>query len=211
MDIYPLFPLQIVVYPLEQLNLHIFEHRYRELIKDCQELDLLFGIPTYRKGHSLDYGSLIRLVKIEKQYPDGRLDIRTEGVQVIRVKKYLDKLPQKLYPGGELSLIDLDLELDHSKCDDIKEMLSELYSFMSIKDIPKALGKETFYTTQIAHKVGFNTDQEYYFLQLETEIERQDYMLDHLDKLVPMARSMEEMRKKIQLNGHFKDILPPEV
>jgi len=48
-------------------------------------------------------------------------------------------------------------------------------------------------------------------LQIETERLRQEYMLEHLDKLVPMARSMEEMRKKVQQNGHFKDILPPEV
>ena len=33
----PLFPLQIVVFPGEDLNLHIFEPRYKELIKDCEE------------------------------------------------------------------------------------------------------------------------------------------------------------------------------
>ena len=211
MELIPLFPLQIVVYPLEQLNLHIFEPRYRQLIHDCNEGEIQFGIPTYREGYSLDYGSLVKLTKIEKQYPDGRMDIRTEGIKVIRVKKYFNNFPDKLYPGGEVSTLDLDLEFDISKCGEIKQKLLELYGFMSIKEIPKALKEDIFYTTQVAHKVGFNSDQEYYFLQIESELSRQEYMLSHLDKLIPMARSMEEMRKKIQLNGHFKDILPPEV
>jgi len=211
MKIYPLFPLQIVVYPLEELNLHIFEPRYRQLIHDCETDDIHFGIPTFRKGLELDYGSLVKLVKIEKQYPDGRMDIRTKGIQVLRVNKYFQKYPDKLYPGGEISLLELDLNHDPNMCYEIKEHLMELYSFMSIKEIPKALNQEEFYSTQIAHKVGFNQDQEYHFLQIETERLRQEYMLEHLDKLVPMARSMEEMRKKVQQNGHFKDILPPEV
>ena len=33
----PIFPLGIVVYPGEELNLHIFEPRYKQLIKECYE------------------------------------------------------------------------------------------------------------------------------------------------------------------------------
>ena len=211
MQLYPLFPLELVVYPLEELNLHIFEPRYRQLINDCEQHKELFGIPTFRKGSTLDYGTLVKIVKIEKQYPDGRMDIRTEGVQTFRLKKYLEVHPGKLYPGGELDLIDLELDRDELMCFDIKEKLLELYSFMSITSIPSALNNDLFYTTQVAHKVGFNKDQEYHFLKIPTERERQEYMLNHLHALIPIARNMEEMRKKIQLNGHFKDILPPKV
>ena len=211
MQIYPLFPLELVVYPKEELNLHIFEPRYRQLINDCEEHKVLFGIPTFRKGFALDFGSLVKIVNIEKQYPDGRMDVRTEGVQSFRVIKFLEIHPSKLYPGGEVQLIDLELNRDEMKCFDIKKKLMELYSFMSITSVPAALDSDLFYTTQVAHKVGFNFDQEYHFLQIPTEIERQEYMLNHLENLIPIARNMEEMRKKIQLNGYFKDILPPKV
>ena len=93
----------------------------------------------------------------------------------------------------------------------IKEKLLELYNFMNIQTIPKPLEKNNFYTFEIAHKVGFNSDQEYQFLQIPTENDRQEYMLAHLNSLIPFARNMEEMRKKIQQNGHFKDILPPKI
>ena len=42
----PIFPLGIVVYPGEMLNLHIFEPRYKELIKDCHQQKKPFGIPA---------------------------------------------------------------------------------------------------------------------------------------------------------------------
>lgn len=42
----PIFPLGVVVYPDEQLNLHIFEPRYKQLIRDCIAENKPFGIPA---------------------------------------------------------------------------------------------------------------------------------------------------------------------
>ncbi len=41
----PIFPLGIVVYPQEQLNLHVFEPRYKQLVKECLTEQKPFGIP----------------------------------------------------------------------------------------------------------------------------------------------------------------------
>ncbi|MEO1628994.1 MAG: LON peptidase substrate-binding domain-containing protein, partial [Bacteroidota bacterium] len=43
----PLFPLKLVVYPGEQLNLHIFEPRYKQLIRECEQNKVTFGIPAF--------------------------------------------------------------------------------------------------------------------------------------------------------------------
>lgn len=211
MDVYPLFPLELVVFPLEKLNLHIFEPRYRQLINDCKKDKFLFGIPTYRKDEPLKYGSLVRLLEIKKKYADGRMDVKTEGVCVFEMNEYLQIYPDRLYPGGHLTKKKLILQNEILLNVEIKDRLLELYDFMNINAIPKALEKNNFYTFEIAHKVGFNADQEYAFLQIPTELERQEYMLAHLNNLIPIARNMEEMRKKVQQNGHFKDILPPKI
>lgn len=211
MSLVPLFPLELVVFPLEKLNLHIFEPRYRQLISDCQQGDIHFGIPTYRKGFAMDYGTMVKLKRIEKVHDDGRMDISTEGVELFRINEYLDVYPDKLYPGGRVTTLPLYLDKDDTKCDEIRDMLIDMYNFMNIQKSPKALSKEVFSTFEIAHKVGFNQDQEYEFLQITTEHERQDYLINHLKLLLPVARNMEEMRKKIQLNGHFKDVLPPKI
>lgn len=57
----PIFPLDIVVYPGEHLNLHIFEPRYKQLIRECLDEQKHFGIPSVQKktyaGHGYAYGS----------------------------------------------------------------------------------------------------------------------------------------------------------
>ena len=44
MDELGLFPLGIVLLPTEQLPLHIFEERYKDLIGECLEADTEFGL-----------------------------------------------------------------------------------------------------------------------------------------------------------------------
>jgi ATP-dependent Lon protease len=34
--------------------------------------------------------------------------------------------------------------------------------------------------------------------------------VDHLEALIPRVRKMEDLRRRIQSNGHFKDF-PPEI
>ncbi|MFN9379919.1 MAG: LON peptidase substrate-binding domain-containing protein, partial [Bacteroidota bacterium] len=50
MRVLPLFPLQLVVFPNEKVNLHIFEPRYKKLIRHCEENSENFGIIPYIKG-----------------------------------------------------------------------------------------------------------------------------------------------------------------
>jgi Lon protease-like protein len=46
----PLFPLNLVAFPLEDLNLHIFEQRYRDLINECLDEGKTFGVPVFWTG-----------------------------------------------------------------------------------------------------------------------------------------------------------------
>ena len=206
----PLFPLELVVFPGQNLNLHIFESRYRQLVHECQTQQLTFGIPRYREDTPMQYGTEVRIVKIAMTYPDGRMDIITQGVGPLVVNRYLKKHPDKLYPGGYVTRQYWDNDGINQLYKDLKERLLSLYEYMNITKIPKILSGP-FTTFQIAEKVGFNPDQEYAFLQIPGEEERQLYMLDHLSLLIPKIKAMEEMRKKIQMNGHFRNVIPPKV
>lgn len=80
-----LFPLQTVLYPHAQLPLHIFEQRYRTMIKLCIEHDVPFGVVQIVQGREVGgraetekIGTVARIVKA-KEYPDGRMMIRTRG------------------------------------------------------------------------------------------------------------------------------------
>ena len=210
MKLIPLFPLELVVFPYEELNLHIFEPRYRQLILDCHEKRMSFGIPYYRHGAPLQYGTIVELTMISNTYDDGRMDIKTKGIRPFDIKRFVKQFPEKLYPGGIVEELYWEIEGDIQMMQRIKSKLADLYDYMQIKTQLEALHRP-FVTFEIAHKVGFNKDQEYAFLQIIAEVDRQQFMLDHLDKMIPMIREAEAMRKKIQLNGHFKHIQPPLV
>ncbi len=55
----PIFPLNVVLYPGEMLNLHIFEPRYKELVKECFGNSKPFGIPAVINGHVAEFGTLV--------------------------------------------------------------------------------------------------------------------------------------------------------
>ena len=63
----------------------------------------------------------------------------------------------------------------------------------------------------MGHHVGLSLEQEYELLSISSEEDRQDYMLEHLERLIPIVKDMETLRKRVQMNGHFKNIIPPNV
>jgi hypothetical protein len=208
--ILPLFPLRLVVFPGEDLNLHIFEPRYKQLINECHERGTTFGIPAYIDNNIQPIGTEIELVNIDKRYDDGKMDVRTRGTGIFKVLEFFMKMENRLYTGAEIERLSFDSDGDFLKNEQILERLGELYDILQIrKPIPEH--SPAFNTYQIAHLVGFTLEQEYAFLCIPEELRRQDYMLTHLDRLLPMAKEMEQLRRKVQMNGHFKNVIPPEV
>ena len=96
----PIFPLGIVVYPGEDLNLHIFEPRYKELINDIKDSKKLFGIPSVINNKVNEMGTLVELTSISKVYDNGEMDIKTKGVKIFRILEVIKTLPDKLYSGA---------------------------------------------------------------------------------------------------------------
>ncbi len=206
----PLFPLQLVVFPGEQLNLHIFEPRYRQLIKECEEEGITFGIPAYLEGAVQEVGTEVQLTSVVKRYESGELDITTEGVSIFRIQKFMRKAPEKLYAGAEIEPIAINTKGDFVKAERLLEQVEELFDLLNIdKDVPE--NTDAFNTYDIAHHVGMNVQQEYELLCIPDEVERQDFLLEHLDRLIPTVREMENLRKRVQMNGHFKNIIPPKI
>src|SRR5438067_144361 len=93
----PIFPLALVVYPGESLNLHIFEPRYRQLIKDCLDNKKPFGIPPVIKEDVHEYGTLLEIAEVSKTYDNGEMDIKTRGIKVFRILEVIRSVPDKLY------------------------------------------------------------------------------------------------------------------
>ncbi len=209
-DFLPLLPLKLVVFPNEKLNLHIHEPRHKQIIRECEENGITFGIPAFIDGKIMNFGTEIRLIDIEKRHPDGELDIKTKGVGVFKIQEYYSITPQKLYSGADIERIQNNPTGDPQLNSLILENLEELFATLNINS--KILSaREQFNTYNFAHNVGLSIEQEYEFLCLPTELERQNYILQHLKRLIPVIREMERLRMRAQLNGHFKKIISPEI
>src|SRR6202042_3914216 len=96
----PIFPLSIVVYPGESLNLHIFEPRYKQLINECHAEGKPFGIPTVINDKVSEMGTLMNITEIVSTSENGEMDIKTEGISVFRILEVIKRVPEKLYSGA---------------------------------------------------------------------------------------------------------------
>ena len=79
MSLLPLFPLDLVLFPGTPLPLHIFEPRYREMISECLDQKKSFGVVRAKEDGVAEIGCTAEIITVAKKYPDGRMDIVTEG------------------------------------------------------------------------------------------------------------------------------------
>jgi hypothetical protein len=120
-----LFPLQILLLPGEKMRLHIFEERYRQLLVDCREMNIPFGIPFTLNGNLTGYGCVAKLTKVIQEHGNGASDIEIEAIQIFKITQYYNRLGEKLYPGGEVDILD-NLELNPVS----EELMQELGAYM---------------------------------------------------------------------------------
>ncbi len=83
----PLFPLDVVLFPGMPLPLHIFEERYKEMIGECLEQGMEFGVVRSQREGLAIAGCTAVITEVLRRYPDGRLDIQTEGRQRFEIEQ----------------------------------------------------------------------------------------------------------------------------
>lgn len=201
----PIFPLGIVVYPGEKLNLHIFEPRYKQLIKECHQGKKPFGIPSVIENKLQENGTLVNITELSKEYDNGEMDIKTQGEKIFRVLEIIKEVPDKLYSGAIVNYPD-NREMGNTELmRKIMKGIRELHKLLSVeKDFKKPDDELNSY--EVAHHIGLTLQEEYDLLGLTDELQRQEFLKRHLTKVIPMVAEMEGLKEKIKQNGHFKNL-----
>ncbi len=114
--IIPIFPLPLVQFPGAVTPLHIFEPRYRQMVKDLVAGDKTFGI-IYRndeimlESERLPLGSIGCAVEIavQQELPDGRSNILCVGVSRFHLVGYIEGEP---YIQAQIEFFDDDIAFD---------------------------------------------------------------------------------------------------
>ena len=207
-NLIPLFPLSLVVYPGEDLNLHVFEPRYRQLIDECIAGEKTFGIPAFIDNKLPGYGTEVHVTTLHKRYDDGRMDVKTRGLRIFKLTDFQNPIPGKLYAGGEIDRLEPEVVLPTGTyLTQLTDQLRRLYDLLQI-ETDYDPEKSPLFSYSIAHKVGLSIEQEYELLTLATEVKRQRFLIRHLDKVIPVVADMERTKERIKLNGHFKNLDP---
>ena len=99
-----MFPLSAVLFPHAQIPLHVFEPRYRALVRDCLAGDARFGVVLIERGAEVGGGDQRMAVGTRAvitkaaSLSDGRWLLAVQGAVRIRVGEWLadDPYPQAM-------------------------------------------------------------------------------------------------------------------
>ncbi|MFB6247828.1 MAG: LON peptidase substrate-binding domain-containing protein [Salinibacter sp.] len=208
-DSLPLFPLNLVLYPGERLPLHIFEDRYKELTRYCLDHDVPFGIVRVEDDDLATVGTTARIQEVVSRYDDGRLDIAVEGEERFELREMYD---EKSYFTGDVVL----LEDEQSEVDlDLKERV--ITQHMKLLELAGRTVRPDLYedvqtlSYVLARNAALDGDQKQKLLELTSENDRIEYLIQHFESLIPRVEQKEDVHRRIRSNGHFKDFPPEEV
>jgi Lon protease-like protein len=201
----PIFPLSVVVYPGEDLNLHIFEPRYKELITECIAAKKSFGIPVVIGKNMNELGTLMEITEVSKVYGNAEMDIKTKGIKVFRILEVIKEIPDKLYSGAIVNYPKNIERGDRLLMQKVIKVVQQLHKLLKVANKFKKPETE-LWSYDVAHHVGLSLEEEYELLGLMNELQRQEYLKRHLAKVLPVVAEMETLKQKIKLNGHFKNL-----
>lgn len=195
-----------MVFPHEDLNLHIFEPRYRQLIDECLDENKTFGIPSFVNSKLLGYGTEVEVKLLSKRYGDGRMDIKTKGLRIFRIVDFQNPANGKLYAGGEVIFIENE-DLNDVINPYLLSLVEKLYHLLKVKvDFEKP--EYMPFSHRIVHKIGISIQEEYEVLITSNEKVRQEILIDHLERIIPVVTEVERTKERIAMNGHFKELDP---
>ena len=204
----PQFPLQLVVFPGEEVNLHVFEERYKSLIHDCRDGKKPFGIPPFVDEKVQEIGTKMVLRKIVRSYDDGRMDISVKAIGLFKIHEFHSISTPHSYPGAMVEDMSTAGSEDPLMANQIAQLIKELFDILKLNRPQKIDMIEVF---SIVHKLGLSIKEEYELLSTLDLQERQQLIIARIEKLIPAIREAEYLRRRIQMNGHFKHIIPPDL
>jgi Lon protease-like protein len=200
-----LFPLSIVLFPNSFYNLHIFEERYKKLIKDSLKNESYFGINYVHNTKMYDVGCTAVVHKIIKEYEDGKYDIIVKGVERYYLEKFIEG--DRTYYTGDVKTFDdgneyVDANLAIESIEQFNEMISNI-KIASIGTIPMSCASDKYLSFLIAQKAGFTGLQKQELLEMTSETKRLLFIKNHLKNILPNLKKADQIDRVIMNDGYF--------
>ena len=195
----PLFPLEVVLFPGMPLPLHIFEPRYKVMIRRCLEHQQEFGVLLAAKTGVAEVGCTAEIVKVVKEYEDGRMDILTIGQSRFRLLETFQKQPY--WEGRVDFLLDRD-DLPGDAAARLRESYEKVFRLLHGR-APEPLeeARTGWLSYRLAAELPLPLEYKQQLLELASEAERQQSLAEQLGAWLPQLEALDRTRKQARGNG----------
>ena len=196
----PLFPLDVVLFPGAVLPLHIFEPRYKQMIRRCLTMKLEFGVILARKQGIATIGCTAAITALVKQHQDGKMDILAQGRTPFQVQEIFDDKP---YYEAAIECFDEASESYTVASNELIELYEQCY-WLLFNHGPDALPpkSKTSPAYAMADALPLDLDAKQVLLEMRDEAERQTHLYDQLKEWLPRLVYLNERRERARGNGH---------
>lgn len=196
-----LFPLGLVLLPTEQIPLHIFEPRYRELIGECLDNEEPFGLVYADDDGVRRVGTLANVVEVTDRYEDGRLDIVVEGGDRFRLVDLTDG--RSFHTGTIEPLADVDDPPPQADVDRALAVFRRLVDLTGAEvDVPaEVTGQPSF---EIGSRFELAPELKLELLEEPSERRRLVRLCEILETIAAAVERQREVAALAQTNGRAR-------
>ena len=202
----PLFPLGVVLLPHMHMPLHIFEERYKLMIKECLAQKTEFGIVYFNGEKLMSIGCTARIIEVLKRYDDGRSDIITSGERRFVINEIYD---QSAYLQARIDYFDDQDETNPGICRqlaqqglDLLEQFGELSGQQNGPGLSDTMDFKAI-SFEIAGCDGFELEEKQKFLEMTSTYERLRKSVESLGKILERIKLNSAISKIINGNGNL--------
>ncbi len=188
-----MFPLSIFPLPGELVPLHIFEPRYRQLLQDAETKDISFGIYFTHTSNEQKLGSLVKLESVIKRYSGGESDIIVRCIDLFELKKLLRTYRDKLYPGGEVNLWNLETNVPITN----EKLLSLFQEYRNQLKISATVKDPSIF--DIANELNFDNEHKLKFASA-LDAKRESFLISQLRYHTQLLNHVELAKDVFHLN-----------
>jgi Lon protease-like protein len=195
----PLFPLELVLLPGTPLPLHIFEPRYKEMIRECISTEAPFGVVRAFEEGIAEVGCTAEIITVTKEYPDGRMDLICEGRKRFEV---IEVNHDRSFLQAEVLIVPDDPEAaaQEERVKAVQLHLEILSLAGAVQDLSAADQNQlSFY---LAGSLPLDLDFKQKLLAMRSEAQRIQAVAAYLETILPQLKRAARARQTAGGNGH---------
>ena len=197
----PLFPLNVVLLPGADMPLHIFEPRYRQMVRDCLEAKSPFGMLLALPNGMAGTGCTAEILEVTSRYDDGRCDILTVGREPFRI---VELFPEEPLMRGDVDFLeDRPVPVNPRMSRELIELYETCHTLI-FDDYPRdpAESAEDKISYRIASRLPMDLLWKQRVLELRSEAERQERLVAYLREWAPHLQKEDTLRAQTAGDGH---------